>query len=252
MAYVEPMHHNKPNITYPNGEAVFETQSKSCRSSWLESQIINIQLKKNQQKVPGPPPKLSALDWQTCGNFQHCGEGHVFLLVSRLTRSSSCSISRTFPWKKLVMLRWRCSVVNHKMLRPFCSKQATYFVQSCSTYNSSIGTGQSPSFLSLPNFFVEVNNFVSMSNIILQYWYMGHVVGVPVKIKRGPGTRFNIKMLSYQYRKSHCGDKMVVRTSYLHNGISYTGKTTSLYWIRALPILLLYIFSIMPSDDLVM
>ena len=33
---------------------------------------------------------------------------------------------------------------------------------------------------------------------------------------------FNIKM--------HCGDKMTVRSSYLHNRISYTGKMTSLYW----------------------
>ena len=48
-----------------------------------------------------------------------------------------------------------------------------------------------------------------------------------------PGPWFNINM-SYQYRKSHCVDKTVVRSSYLHNGISYTGKTTSLYWIRAL------------------
>ena len=48
-----------------------------------------------------------------------------------------------------------------------------------------------------------------------------------------PGPRFNIKMTSYQYRKSHCGDKRILRPSYLHNGISYTGKTTSLYWIRA-------------------
>ena len=45
---------------------------KSCRSSWLESQIINTKLKKNQQNVPGPSPKLSASDWRTCGNFQHC------------------------------------------------------------------------------------------------------------------------------------------------------------------------------------
>ena len=44
---------------------------KSCRSSGLESQIINIKLNKNQQKVPGPPPKLLAPDWRTCGNFQH-------------------------------------------------------------------------------------------------------------------------------------------------------------------------------------
>ena len=45
---------------------------------------------------------------------------------------------------------------------------------------------------------------------------------------------FNIKMSSYQYRKSHCGDKTILRPSYLHNGIPYTGKMTSLYWIRAL------------------
>ena len=53
-----------------------------------------------------------------------------------------------------------------------------------------------------------------------------------------PGPRFNIKMLSYQDRKSHCGDKTVVRSSYLHNGISYTGKMSSImihiYWIGAL------------------
>ena len=48
-----------------------------------------------------------------------------------------------------------------------------------------------------------------------------------------PGPWFNIKMSSYQYRKSHCGDKTVVRSSYLHNGISYTGKMSSLYWIWA-------------------
>ena len=50
-----------------------------------------------------------------------------------------------------------------------------------------------------------------------------------------PGPWFNIKMSSYQYRKSHCGDKTVITLSYLHNGISYTGKT-SLYWIRTLEI----------------
>ena len=38
------------------------------------------------------------------------------------------------------------------------------------------------------------------------------------------GPWFNIKMSSYQYRKFNFGD--------LHNGISYVGKTTSLYWIR--------------------
>ena len=49
-----------------------------------------------------------------------------------------------------------------------------------------------------------------------------------------PGPHINIKMSSYQYRKSHCGDKTILRPSYLHNGVSYTGKTISLYWIGAL------------------
>ena len=46
-----------------------------------------------------------------------------------------------------------------------------------------------------------------------------------------PGPWFKTKMSSCQYSKSHCGDKTVVRPSYLHNGISFTGKTVSLYWI---------------------
>ena len=59
------------------------------------------------------------------------------------------------------------------------------------------------------------------------------------------GTWFNIKMRSYQYRKSYCGNKMVLRSCYLHNRIYYTGKTsfyleleplvsmTSLWWRKA-------------------
>ena len=57
-----------------------------------------------------------------------------------------------------------------------------------------------------------------------------------------PGGWFNIKMSSYQYRKSHCGDKTVVRSSYLHNGISYTGKMSSLYWIGAQILMLIKLF----------
>ena len=47
--------------------------------------------------------------------------------------------------------------------------------------------------------------------------------------KTSPGCWFNIKMVSYQYRKSHCRGKTVIRSTYLHHGISYTGKMTSLY-----------------------
>ena len=76
--------------------------------------------------------------------------------------------------------------------------------------------------------------------------YSYHRSGAPTKTSRiadniwtqtlcrsaySSGPQFYIKMTSYQYRKSHCGDKTIVRPSYLHNGISYTGKTTALYWI---------------------
>ena len=32
--------------------------------------------------------------------------------------------------------------------------------------------------------------------------------------------------------KSHCGDEPILRTSYLHNGISYIDKVASLYSIQ--------------------
>ena len=41
-----------------------------------------------------------------------------------------------------------------------------------------------------------------------------------------PGPWFNIKTSAYQHMKSHCGDKTVVRSSYLHNGISYIQSGT--------------------------
>ena len=44
---------------------------KSCQSSCLESQIINIKLKKILKKVPGPPPKLSASGRRTGSNLEH-------------------------------------------------------------------------------------------------------------------------------------------------------------------------------------
>ena len=74
----------------------------------------------------------------------------------------------------------------------------------------------------------------------LSYFIMGipipgKTVFTPVHIlKWHPGPWFNIKMSSYRYRKSHCGNKTILRPSYLHNGISYTSKTTSLYWIGPL------------------
>ena len=39
-----------------------------------------------------------------------------------------------------------------------------------------------------------------------------------------PGLWFNINMSSYQHRKSHCGDKVILRSSYLHNDIFILNK----------------------------
>ena len=48
------------------------------------------------------------------------------------------------------------------------------------------------------------------------------------------GPCFNIKMSSCQYRNFHCEVKTVVRLSFHHNNISFTGKMASLYWIISL------------------
>ena len=62
-----------------------------------------------------------------------------------------------------------------------------------------------------------------------------HILNVVASLvmEQDTGPWFDIKMTSYQHRKSHCGDKTILRPFNLHNGISYTGKMTSLYWIRA-------------------
>ena len=61
-------------------------------------------------------------------------------------------------------------------------------------------------------------------------WTDGGTDGGTDKWYWPPGVWFNIKMSYYQYRKSHCGDKTILRPD---NGIPYTSKMTSLYWIRA-------------------
>ena len=51
-------------------------------------------------------------------------------------------------------------------------------------------------------------------------------------LERSTGPRFNIKMSSYQYRKYHCGDKMVVRSSF----IQYFARNWPWYSLRGLHI----------------
>ena len=50
---------------------------------------------------------------------------------------------------------------------------------------------------------------------------------------QGPHS-INIKITYYQNTTSYCGGKTILWPSYLHNGISYNSKITSLYWIGAM------------------
>ena len=86
-------------------------------------------------------------------------------------------------------------------------------------------------FFVVPSFFNSVlGKLFQRSTPACNLW----VWGTPVSGRWSPGPWSNINMSSYQYRKLYCGDKTVVRSSNLCNGISYTGKMASLYWFRPL------------------
>ena len=76
----------------------------------------------------------------------------------------------------------------------------------------------------------NLNHGIQVEVILMDYYTNSTTMA---SLEKPPGGWFNKKMPSYQHRKSHCRDKTILRPSYLHNGISYTGKMTSLYWIRA-------------------
>ena len=71
---------------------------------------------------------------------------------------------------------------------------------------------------------IDVNKSPGVENNL---WY-----ALPLKSFGTTTLAIHINLSSYQYGQSYCGDKVVVGSSYLHNGISYTGKTTSLIFIE--------------------
>ena len=86
--------------------SIWNSVKKSCRSSCLESQAINIKLKKNQQKVSGAPPKLSAWDWRIGTNFQHC-----FIPCRSALLFLRYGLFKIWPWKSKVKVisPWSCT-----------------------------------------------------------------------------------------------------------------------------------------------
>ena len=126
----------------------------------------------------------------------------------------------------------------------YCSVQIKWKLQKLSfckstnsTYNvldtdilSTMPCTQSPTILVVKFAVRSSMSKLAISVIFLSaYQCLYYQINVSTFYQR-PGPRFNIKMSSYQHRKSHCGDKTAVRSSYLHNRISYTGNMASLYW----------------------
>ena len=83
--------------------------------------------------------------------------------------------------------------------------------------------------------FLQPNDYMQyITTHIIAIQQVINSLGLGYHVNMGSGPWLNIKMSSYQCKKSHCGDKTILRLSYLHNGIFYTGKMTSLYWISPL------------------
>ena len=82
MAFIWEQFHNKcpspksvtcfQRLHFWNSYQCSKLSQKSCQSSCLEYQIINIKLKKISKKVPSPPPKLPASGRRTGSNLEHC------------------------------------------------------------------------------------------------------------------------------------------------------------------------------------
>ena len=85
---------------------------KSCKSSCLESQIINIKLRKIFKKVPGPPPKLSASGRRTGSNLEHCRKtSNIRCTKSKNSNPSRIGLLWSFChiWSQVLSEEWRCS-----------------------------------------------------------------------------------------------------------------------------------------------
>ena len=92
----EPMMQSR-DVTMHQCITIYRQRSKlnqkSCQSCCLESQIINIRLKKSFKKVPGPPPKLSASGWRTGSNLEHCIDTQLPQYV-RYRKAKNCIVIR--------------------------------------------------------------------------------------------------------------------------------------------------------------
>ena len=80
---------------------------------------------------------------------------------------------------------------------------------------------------SVDSYLIAWPNIIVYNTGIWQQLKISLTLSVPCrKMARG---WLNIKMPSYEYRKSHCGDKMILQLSYLHNGVFHILARCYLY-----------------------
>ena len=68
--------------------------------------------------------------------------------------------------------------------------------------------------------FYQLKDSLHNNTMVPQTSYLFIGIPIPTVCARAP---IQYKMSSYQYWKSYYADKMILRPSYFHNGISYTG-----------------------------
>ena len=133
----------------------------------------------------------------------------------------------------MVVLKEHCSDIRYFLSHTVLSNRVNNLVRSC--FSPYMYTSRTTYCVLLCVFVNDLEEKINKhacrwhrrhSRNLLIYYFKPFQCHTQLFIYRAQG-RLNIKMSSYQYRNSHCGDKTILRSSYLHNGISYTGKTAS-------------------------
>ena len=154
--------------------------------------------------------------WHTSG---HCGP---MLTMDRISKINDCPALQAEPtFDLLKSLEYIHGQPGHCISMYMYSQihKYSYWVQCKPILYIECISNMNSSYL--------VAAAIKIVAVISSHW-------VPEITSLWPGPWFNIKMTSYQYSKSHCWDKTILRPSCLHNGISYTSKMSPLYWIWSL------------------
>ena len=181
----------------------FISQSTLSDSSWLLNWLRKSD--KSSFELSGYPLVLG--DWL----LLILGEGRCWLFGILKTRESgllhSChysSVKKT-AWK----IQWPAIWV---WTKPVPTNSSKFYLNQSQQIHLNSTKEQSFSF----------NLKFLCANFSAKIWAFSESEWFSLNVGswRCPGPWFNIKMSFYQYRWSHCWDKTILWSSYLHNGIS--------------------------------